>query len=186
MRAAGVRDGEWSMQVGQRQDYVEFVTAMTPKLRRTAYLLTGGDAHRADDVVQQTLTKLYVKWSRVRAADDIGAYVHRMLVNAFRQERRSRWFGVQLFDRAPEPEVRGGPPGPAESVVDSVAVRAALAQVPAGQRVVLVLRFYADLSVEQTAEVLGCSTGNVKSQTARGLAALRRRLPLGDATEVNR
>ncbi|SCF36623.1 RNA polymerase sigma-70 factor, sigma-E family [Micromonospora purpureochromogenes] len=173
------------MHATQRQEYVEFVEAATPRLRRTAYLLTG-DRHRADDVVQQTLTRLYVKWGRARGADDVGAYVHRMLVNAFRQERRSRWFGVQLFERAPEPGFRVGSSGPDESVVDAVAVRAALAAVPPGQRVVLVLRFYADLSVEQTAEVLGCSTGNVKSQTARGLAALRRRLPLGDGTEVNR
>ncbi|MEH0829785.1 MULTISPECIES: SigE family RNA polymerase sigma factor [unclassified Micromonospora] len=173
------------MHATQRQEYVEFVEAVTPKLRRTAYLMTG-DRHRADDVVQQTLTRLYVKWGRARGADDVGAYVHRMLVNAFRQERRSRWFGVQLFERPPEPEPRGGAPGPGESLVDALAVRAALAAVPPGQRVVLVLRFYADLSVEQTAEVLGCSTGNVKSQTARGLAALRRRLPLGDGTEVNR
>ncbi|MGK5443502.1 SigE family RNA polymerase sigma factor [Micromonospora sp. URMC 105] len=173
------------MHAAQRQEYVEFVEAATPKLRRAAYLLTG-DAHRADDVVQQTLTRLYVKWGRARGADDIGAYVHRMLVNAFRQERRSRWFGVQLFERSPEPESRGGPSGPGDSVVDAVAVRTALAAVPPGQRVVLVLRFYADLSVEQTAEVLGCSTGNVKSQTARGLAALRRHLPVGDGTEVNR
>ncbi|NYF57828.1 SigE family RNA polymerase sigma factor [Micromonospora purpureochromogenes] len=173
------------MHATQRQEYVEFVEAATPRLRRTAYLLTG-DRHRADDVVQQTLTRLYVKWGRARGADDVGAYVHRMLVNAFRQERRSRWFGVQLFERAPEPGFRAGSSGPDESVVDAVAVRAALAAVPPGQRVVLVLRFYADLSVEQTAEVLGCSTGNVKSQTARGLAALRRRLPLGDGTEVNR
>lgn len=172
------------MQSTQRQEYVEFVTAATPKLRRTAYLLTGGDAHRADDVVQQTLTRLYVKWHRARAADDVAAYVHRMLVNAFRQERRSRWFGVQLFDRAPEPGQRSAPP--TDAVVDTVAVRAALAAVPPGQRVVLVLRFYADLTVEQTAEVLGCSTGNVKSQSARGLAALRRQLPLADPTEVNR
>ncbi|WP_431927051.1 SigE family RNA polymerase sigma factor [Micromonospora wenchangensis] len=172
------------MQSTQRQEYVEFVTAVTPKLRRTAYLLTGGDAHRADDVVQQTLTRLYVKWDRARAADDVAAYVHRMLVNAFRQERRSRWFGVQLFARAPEAGQRGAPP--TDAVVDAVAVRTALAAVPAGQRVVLVLRFYADLTVEQTAEVLGCSTGNVKSQSARGLAALRRQLPLTDPTEVNR
>ena len=174
------------MHATQRQEYVEFVTAVTPKLRRTAYLLTGGDAHRADDVVQQTLTHLYVKWGRARGADDLGAYVHRMLVNAFRQERRSRWFGVQLFDRAPEPVPRGAPPGPGDGVADAVSVRAALAAVPPGQRLVLVLRFYADLSVEQTAEVLHCSTGNVKSQTARGLAALRRELPLGETTGVTR
>ncbi|MEV0944141.1 SigE family RNA polymerase sigma factor [Micromonospora wenchangensis] len=172
------------MHATQRQEYVDFVTAATPKLRRTAYLLTGGDAHRADDVVQQTLTRLYVQWGRARAADDIGAYVHRMLVNAFRQERRARWFGVRLLDRPPEPEPGGAPP--TDAVVDTVAVRAALAAVPPGQRVVLVLRFYADLSVEQTAEVLGCSAGNVKSQTARGLAALRRQLPLADPTEVTR
>jgi RNA polymerase sigma-70 factor (sigma-E family) len=163
------------MQAMQRDEYVEFVTAAAPKLRRTAYLLTG-DRHRADDVVQQTLTRVYVKWQRVRGADDIDAYVHRMLVRAFQEERRSRWWGVRLLDRTPEPVPRDIAPG--DAVVDAVAMRQALAAVPAGQRVVLVLRFYADLSVEQTAEVLGCSTGNVKSQTARGLAALRRWLPL--------
>ncbi|MET8306950.1 SigE family RNA polymerase sigma factor [Micromonospora sp. NPDC005173] len=164
------------MHAAQRHEYVEFVTGVTEKLRRTAYLLTG-DRHRADDVVQQTLTQLFVKWPRVRQADNLGAYVHRMLVNAFKQERRSRWWGVQLFDRTPEPVPRGAPSGPGDAAADAVTVRAALAAVPPGQRVVLVLRFYADLSVEQTAEVLGCSTGNVKSQTARGLTALRRQLP---------
>ncbi|MGS2620101.1 SigE family RNA polymerase sigma factor [Micromonospora sp. LZ34] len=173
------------MQATQQQEYVEFVTGATPKLRRTAYLLTG-DGDRADDVVQQTLVQLYVKWHRVRDADDLGAYVHRMLVNAFRQERRSRWRGVYLFDRTPEPPPRAGAPDDGDPVVDGVAVRAALAAVPPGQRVVLVLRFYADLTVEQTAAVLGCSTGNVKSQTARGLAALRRQMSEGNPKEVRR
>ncbi|MDO3704370.1 SigE family RNA polymerase sigma factor [Micromonospora sp. C28SCA-DRY-2] len=170
------------MQATQRHEYVEFVTATTPKLRRTAYLLTG-DQHRADDVVQQTLTKLYLKWPRVRGADDVEAYVHRMLVRVFQEERRSRWWGVRLLDRTPEPVPRGDPPGADEAVVDAVTLRRALASVPPGQRVVLVLRFYADLSVEQTAAVLDCSTGNVKSQTARGLAALRRWLPVDTDSE---
>jgi RNA polymerase sigma-70 factor (sigma-E family) len=153
------------------RDYVEFVTARLPGLRRLAYLLIG-DGHRADDLVQQTCTALYVHWGRARVADNLDAYVRRMLVRAFVDERRRSWTRrVDLDDQAldrPAPE----PTDPAQALV----LRQALAQVPPRQRAVLVLRFLCDLSVAEVAQVLDCSPGTVKSQTSHGLAALRRLL----------
>ena len=150
---------------------MEYVTARVPALRRLAYLLNG-DEHQADDLVQETLTKLYLRWARVIAADNPDAYVHTMLVRTFLDERRRGWWRVRLPGAVPErPVVEAG-----ASHDDRVVLRAALAEVPPRQQAVLVLRFLHDLPVEEVAEILGCTAGTVKSQTARGLAALRRRL----------
>ncbi|MFG3709162.1 SigE family RNA polymerase sigma factor [Micromonospora sp. NPDC047670] len=152
------------------QEYVDYVSARIPALRRLAYLLAG-DEHRADDLVQQTITTLYVKWRRARAADRLDAYVRTMLVRTYLNERRLAWARVRLFREAPEP-----PPFEDDGVEERQVVRAALSQVPRRQRAVLVLRFYHDLPVDEVAEMLGCSSGTVKSQTSRGLATLRRLL----------
>ncbi len=158
------------------REYVEYVTARLPKLHRAAYLLCG-DPHRAEDIVQSTALAVYLKWRRVRAADNIDGYVHRMLVRQYLDQQRLGWWRVLLMDRPPE---RAAPPPP--GIEERDAVTAALARVAPGQRAVLVLRFFCDLSVEATAAALGCSTGTVKSQTARGLATLRRLLaPTGPA-----
>jgi RNA polymerase sigma-70 factor (sigma-E family) len=149
------------------REYIEFVTPRLARLRRTAYLLCG-DTHRADDIVQTTITELYVQWRRARRADNPDAYVHRMLVHRFLDEKRRPWSRVVLTDDLPE-----RPATAAGEVEERDALTAALAQLPPGRRAVLVLRFLCDLSVEQTAEMLGCSVGNVKSQCARGLAAMR-------------
>jgi RNA polymerase sigma-70 factor (sigma-E family) len=158
------------MRDASEEEYVEYVTARIPALRRLAYLLAG-DEHRADDLVQQTITRLYVKWSRAKAADNLDAYVRTMLVRTYVDERRLGWARVRLFRDAPEP-----PPYQNDGIEDRQVVRAALRQVPRRQQAVLVLRFFYDLSVDDVAEMLGCSTGTVKSQTARGLATLRRLL----------
>ncbi|MGW4497071.1 SigE family RNA polymerase sigma factor [Micromonospora sp. NPDC004336] len=158
------------MRDGSEQEYVDYVTARIPALRRLAYLLAG-DEHRADDLVQQTITTLYVKWRRARAADRIDAYVRTMLVRTYLSERRLAWARVRLFRETPEP-----PPFEDHGIEERQVVRAALSQVPRRQRAVLVLRFYHDLPVDEVAEVLGCSPGTVKSQTSRGLATLRRLL----------
>jgi RNA polymerase sigma-70 factor (sigma-E family) len=155
------------MRSESEREYVEYVTARLPRLHRAAYLLCG-DADRADDVVQATLTVLYVQWRRARAADNIDAYVHRMLVRRYFDEKRLAWSRVVLTSSLPD-----RPTSPPSTVEDREEVTAALGRVPRGQRAVLVLRFFCDLSVEETARALGCSTGNVKSQSARGLAALR-------------
>lgn len=152
------------------QEFVGYLRARLPRLHRTAYLLCG-DAHLADDLVQSTALALYRKWPAVQEANNVDAYVHRVLVNQFLGERRRRWSRVLLSGRPLEN------PAPQEaSVEDRDEVRVALAQLGPRQRAVLVLRFLCDMPVEETALVLGCSPGNVKSQTARGLATLRRLL----------
>ena len=159
------------MRADLEAEYVEFVTARLPALRRLAYLLVG-DAHRGDDLVQQTCTALYVHWAKARTAGSLDAYVRRMLIRAFVDERRRGWLrrvalGGEAVDRpAPEPD----------DAAQRLVVQQALAQVPPRQRAVLVLRFLYDLPVAEVAGILGCSPGTVKSQTSHGLAALRRLL----------
>ena len=156
---------------GTRDDeYTEYVAARLSSLRRLAAVLCD-DWQRADDLVQATLTKLYVRWSRVRAASHPDAYARTVLVREFIRERRSPWSKwVSLTAEMTDP--------PAvttdhEAVLD---LRAAVAALPARQRATLVLRFYCDLNVDQSAEILGCSPGTVKSQTAKALDTVRRAL----------
>lgn len=151
---------------------MEYLRARMHRLHRAAYLLCG-DAHLAEDLVQSTALALYRKWRTARAADNLDAYVHRMLVNQFLSEKRRPWSRVLLSDRPPDPPAL---PDPDADPDDRDAVRAALARLGPRQRAVLVLRFFCDLSVEDTAVTLRCSTGNVKSQTSRALAGMRRLL----------
>ena len=158
-------------------EYCEYVAARLSWLRRLAAALCD-DWQRADDLVQAALTKLYVHWGRVRAADHPDAYARTVLVREFLQERRSLWVRrVSLAGRVSDSSA---------AAVDHDVVldlRAAVAALPARQRATLVLRFYCDLSVEQCAEVLGCSPGTVKSQTARALETVRRALGPGHDTD---
>ena len=159
------------MRSDREQEYVEYVSARLPRLHRTAYLLCG-DSHEADDIVQATLAALYVHWARAQGADNLDAYVHRILVRRYLDERRRGWTRVLLGDRLPDrPAVAGQDAEHAIERRDELLT--ALRALPPGQRVVLVLRYFGDLSVEATAQALGCSPGNVKSQSARGLASLR-------------
>jgi RNA polymerase sigma-70 factor (sigma-E family) len=163
------------MRAAAEQEYTEYLQARLPRLHRAAYLLCG-DAHLAEDLVQSTALALFRKWRTVTAADNMDAYVHRMLVNQFLGERRRPWSRVLLSDRTPDRAV------PAQlGTEERDAVRAALARLAPRQRAVLVLRFFCDLSVDDTAAALHCSTGNVKSQTARGLATMRALLAVPDA-----
>ncbi|MEJ3745347.1 SigE family RNA polymerase sigma factor [Actinomycetes bacterium KLBMP 9797] len=158
------------MAADEDQEYVAYVSAASSRLRHSAYLLCG-DPHRADDIVQATLVAVYLKWSRIRDVGNIDGYVHRILVRRYLDETRRSWAKVLLSWRTPETPARPGP-----SVEDADVVRSALAELTPGQRSVLVLRFFADLSVEQTAAALGCSTANVTSQTSRGIARMRQLL----------
>jgi RNA polymerase sigma-70 factor (sigma-E family) len=159
--------------------YVEYVTARIPTLHRTAYLMCG-DADLADDVVQQTITALYVNWGKVSRADNMDAYVHRMLVHKLVDQKRLGWAKVRLLGWAPEPEAAG--PAPQETLAERDELHAALAALPRRQRTVLVLRFMCDLSLAETAAAMGSSEGTVKSQTSRALASVRQVL---DATEMS-
>ena len=155
-------------------EYCEYVAARLSSLRRLAAVLCD-DWQRADDLVQATLTKLYVHWGRAQAADHPDAYARTVLIHEFIQERRSLWVKrVSLVGRVSD--------SPAAAVDHDVALdlRAAVAALPARQRATLVLRFYCDLNVDRCAEVLGCSPGTVKSQTARALETVRRALGPGN------
>lgn len=132
------------------------------------------DTHHADDLVQQTITKVYIRWKKVSDVEYLDQYVRTMLVRAFVDEKRRSWARVGLMAQVPD---RPDPlAGVEEHVAEAVAVRAALARVPSRQKAVLILRFLCDMTVEDVAAALDCSTGNVKSQTSRGLVTLRRLL----------
>jgi RNA polymerase sigma-70 factor (sigma-E family) len=164
------------------REYVEYVSARLPMLHRTAFLMCG-NADLADDVVQQTITALYVNWHRARRADNVDAYVHRMLVHKLVDQKRLSWSKVRLLGWTPEPERKTASPD--EELVERDSLLAALAHLPRGQRTVLVLRFLCDLSLAETAAAMGCSEGNVKSQTARALTAVRRVLDVGEMSGRN-
>jgi RNA polymerase sigma-70 factor (sigma-E family) len=151
-------------------EYTEYAAARLPSLRELAAVLSG-DWQRADELVQATLTTLYVHWGQVRAGSHPDAYARAVLVREFIHERRSVWVKrVSLSGRVAD--------SPAAAIDQDVVLdlRAAVAALPARQRATLVLRFYCDLNVDQAAEILGCSPGTVKSQTARALEAVRRAL----------
>ncbi|KOX35294.1 ECF subfamily RNA polymerase sigma-24 subunit [Saccharothrix sp. NRRL B-16348] len=133
-------------------------------MRRTAYLLCG-DWHRAEDLVQTALTKLYVAWPRVRR-DSPDAYARKVLVRtAIDDSRRAFRRRETVVDKVPDTRV--------PDTASDFDVRRALASLPAGQRAAVVLRYWEDLSVKETARLLGRTEGTVKSQAAKGLAALR-------------
>jgi RNA polymerase sigma-70 factor (sigma-E family) len=171
------------MRADARQEYIEYVTARLPSLRRLAYLLCG-DEHRADDLVQQTITKLYVRWRRISGVEHVDQYVRTMLVRTFLDERRAPWARVGLAADPPDPP---GRPAPGDDRVEEFMVlRAALAKVPRRQQAVLALRFLCDLPIEEVAVILGCSAGTVKSQASRGLATLRRLLETDESTRLRK
>jgi len=149
------------------EDFRGWAVASRPALRRTAFLLSG-DWFLADDLVQETLVRMYTAWPRVGRRDGVTHYSRRVLVNLHLDHRRRPSRRERPTDDVPDrPAVQDGGDD------DREAVLAALRCVPPRQRAVLVLRFWDDLSVDQTAEVLGVGAGTVKSQTSRGLVALR-------------
>ena len=159
------------------QTFREYASARRAQLRRTAYLLCG-DWYLADDLVQDALARLYVHWRRVRARGEVDAYVRRMLVNGFLAGRRRSWHRELAVASLPDTPA----PDPIGDGTRELLLRA-LADLHPSQRAVVVLRYWEDLSVEQTAAVLQCSTGNVKSQASRGLAHLRAALSRAVAVE---
>lgn len=151
--------------------FTRFVAARWRSLTHTAYLLTG-DFHEAEDLVQTTLAKIYPRWRRLRM-DTVEQYVRKALVNTNRSRHRRR--RVALFLQPVLPDIRPAhEDGPGVgSVGDHDVLALALGQLPERQRAVVVLRYCEDLSVEEVADILGCSVGTVKSQSSRALAKLR-------------
>ncbi len=149
--------------------FVEFAESVRGRLRRTAYLLCG-DWDHASDHVQEGLIRVYVAWPRLTRAGREYAYARKAVVSAFLDHSRRR--SSTESPAEPDDNVSSG-----QDVAESVALRAALmsalVDLPARQRACVVLRYYDDLSIADTAAVLGCSEGTVKSQTSRALASLR-------------
>ncbi|GAB2584860.1 SigE family RNA polymerase sigma factor [Streptomyces capparidis] len=158
-------------------DFDEFVTARGPRLLRVAWLLTG-DAHLAEDLLQTVLAKVWPKWRRI-AQDSPEAYVRRALVNTHASWWRRRWRGEVPHGELPDAAADGDPFGDVDL---EQTLAAAVRSLPVRQRAVIVLRFFEDLSVEDTAEVLGCSPGTVKSQTSKALRTLHGQLPPAELT----
>jgi RNA polymerase sigma-70 factor (sigma-E family) len=155
--------------MAERDDaYTEFVRSMAGTLRRTAYLVCG-DWHRADDAVQDALYKLYLAWPRVHRTGNIQAYARRATVNAAIDTGRRPWRRETATAVLPDREV----PDQAGDHADRDELLDALAGLGPRQRACLVLRFFDGLSIDQTAEILDCAPGTVKSQTSRGLNHLR-------------
>jgi RNA polymerase sigma-70 factor (sigma-E family) len=151
-------------------EFADYVTSRLAALRRLALLLSQ-DWQRADDLVQAAIIKLYIKLPKAVAADNIDSYVRAIVVREFLDEQRSSWITrVTLRDQVPDQPSGLADP---ESALD---LRAAMTALSPGQRATVVLRFYLDLTVDQTAQLLGCTPGTVKSQTAKALDALRRTL----------
>ncbi|MBU2663918.1 SigE family RNA polymerase sigma factor [Actinoplanes bogorensis] len=162
---------------GSDSEYLAFVDGRIAGLRRAAYLLCG-DSHAADDIVQETLTKLYTRWSRMGHVENLDAYVNTVLVRVFLDERRRGWWRVALLDWLPERAAAPQAPVPVE---EQSFVRTALMALAPRQRAVVVLRFLCDQPVKDVAQYLGVSEGTVKSQTSLALDRLRQ---LFDAATV--
>lgn len=157
----------------EEAEFAAYVTARRDRVRRTAYLLCG-DWHRSDDLTQTAFVNLYGAWDQVRDRAALDAFVRRCLVRATIDESRRPWRRERAVAELPQaPGDRGLTADLASGVVDRQLMRQALDGVPPGQRAVLVLRYYEGMDVAATAAALECSEGNVKSQTARGLAALK-------------
>lgn len=153
------------------RSFEDFVAGSSARLFTTAKLLTGGHRAEAEDLLQGAYERAYRHWGRISRRADPERYVRQILVNA----SVDRW---RRLRRRPEaPLTIGADPTAATDTAAAVADRdlllRGLAALPPRQRAVLVLRYYEDLSEAQTATMLGCSVGTVKSQAARGLARLR-------------
>ena len=159
--------GEAAARNADEAEFGDYVAGHLDGLRSTVFLLCG-DWHHAEDIVQTALARVFLAWRRIREFDALDAYVRKTVVRTYFKETRRAWRRrEQGWGNVPEPAA-------AEDLTDDrLILRRAMAEVPARQRAALVLRYWDDLSVEQTADAMGCSAGTVKSSTARGLTTLR-------------
>lgn len=149
-------------------DFLDFAAAAGPRMRRTAFLLCG-DWDRAGDIVQEALIRLYIVWPRLEPGPGMTSYARRTVLNVNAEWARRRSNQEIVSEVVPQQIVQDTAAGVTERLV----LMQALASLPPRQRACVVLRYYEDLSVAEVARLLGCREGTVKSQTARGLLALR-------------
>ena len=161
--------------MAKHADFDAFVAHRSTALLRTAFLLTR-DRSLAEDLVQTALAKAWFAWGRIEGNPE--TYVRRILVNTYSSWWRRRWNGERATEVLPEPAsglspTAAGQHAASGQVDDRTDLWQALGRLPKRQRAVVVLRFYEDLSEAETAELMQCSVGTVKSQASRALAKLR-------------
>ncbi|MFJ4686948.1 SigE family RNA polymerase sigma factor [Streptomyces sp. NPDC091377] len=160
------------MEQARADEYDAFVAARWSVLFHLARLFTGGDRHRAEDLLQESLVKLWFVWPKV-ADGAPEAYVRKSLARAAARSARRRWWGERPVEELPETAAAGDL---SATVAERSRLEAALAQLTPQQRAAVVLRYYQDLPDRQVAETLGCPVGTARSHASRGVARLRRLL----------
>lgn len=157
------------------REFDEFVTAYSPRLLRSAYLMTGSWAD-AEDAVQTALMRCYRRWRHVDVHLDPAAYVYRAVVTSVVDARRRPWRRERPAAEPPEP----AGVDPAAAIANRLDLRAALASLPPRQRAVVVLRYWDDLDVRAVADLLDCPPETVRTHAARGLTRLRAALDIDE------
>jgi RNA polymerase sigma-70 factor (sigma-E family) len=155
------------MRQARAEEYAEFAAVRAGHLYRAACLLTAGDTHLAEDLVQEALGRIYVRWGRVSRADNPAAYAQTVLTRAFLAHQRRRSSGERATAELPEV------PYAAVDTPLRLTLLDALARLPAKDRAVVVLRYWEDRSVQETADVLNASSAAVRTRCTRALARLR-------------
>ncbi|QOV35933.1 SigE family RNA polymerase sigma factor [Streptomyces ferrugineus] len=158
------------MRQARADDYAQFAVARAGHLYRSACLLTAGDTHLAEDLVQETLGRLYVHWGRVSRVENPAGYAQTVLTRAFLAHQRRRSSTERATDALPDRAAEGG------DVSLRLTLLQALARLPAKDRAVVVLRYWEDRSVEETAAVLNASSAAVRTRCTRALGRLRESL----------
>jgi RNA polymerase sigma-70 factor (sigma-E family) len=161
-------------------DFETYAAVRWRRMLRIAYLLTNGDHHEAEDLVQTTLAKVYLRWNHVRTLDAPDQYVRRALINNNTTRQRRRRVVQLLTPHLTEPHIPAGEISMHDTYADRSELFDALATLPPRQRAVVVLRYWECLSEQETAQILNCSVGNVKSQASRALKKLRDCAALSD------
>ncbi|MEV3957796.1 SigE family RNA polymerase sigma factor [Streptomyces albogriseolus] len=157
------------MQRFRADGFDEFVAARWSALLHVARLLTGGDRQRAEDLVQESLVKLWFAWPKV-AEQAPEAYVRQVLVRLAARSARRRWWGERPVGELPD---RPGSGDMSAAVAERSRLESALALLTPRQRAAVVLRYYEDLPEGQVAQALGCPVGTARSHASRGVARLR-------------
>ena len=155
--------------------YEEYAATAWPSLYRLAYLLAGNHAD-AEDLAQQALLKVYRNWARVEASRSADAYVRQILTNTFVSTRRPLRFRREVLTETPPETTPSGTSTATTEPEDRLMLWPHVCGLPPRQRAVVVLRYYEDLSEQQIADTLGCSTGTVKSTAHKAITTLRARL----------
>ncbi|WP_210585564.1 SigE family RNA polymerase sigma factor [Streptomyces sp. GESEQ-35] len=149
-------------------EYADFAAARAGHLYRSACLLTAGDTHLAEDLVQETLGRLYVRWGRVSRVGNPAAYAQTVLTRTFLAHQRRRSSTERATDVLPEP-----PHAADGDTTLRLTLLEALARLPAKDRAVVVLRYWEDRSIEETADAMNTSSAAVRTRCTRALARLR-------------